>query len=79
MERDFSKDLTYSSKVKYVKIYPDIMIKTSDCINGSIVVTLLPNLKIFLFLLILETTTPNNFSKSRKFSREISGMEFCYS
>ena len=29
MERDFSKDLTYSSKVKYIKIYPDIMIKIS--------------------------------------------------
>ena len=28
-EKDFSKDLTYSSKVKYIKIYPDIMIKTS--------------------------------------------------
>ena len=28
-ERDFKKDLTYSSKVKYIKIYPNIMIKTS--------------------------------------------------
>ena len=28
-ERDFSKDLTYSSKVQYIKIYQDIMIKTS--------------------------------------------------
>ena len=28
-ERDFSKDLTYSSKVKYAKIFPDIIIKTS--------------------------------------------------
>ena len=28
-ERDFNKDLSYSSKVKYIKIYPDIMLKTS--------------------------------------------------
>ena len=28
---------------------------------------------------ILETDTPNKFSKSRKFSREISAWEFCYS
>ena len=28
---------------------------------------------------ILETDTPNKFSKSRKFSRETSVREFCYS
>ena len=28
-ERDISEDITYSSKVKYTKIYQDIMIKTS--------------------------------------------------
>ena len=27
-ERDISKDLTYSSKMKYIKIYQDIMVKT---------------------------------------------------
>ena len=28
-ERDISKDLTYSSKIKYIKIHQDIMINTS--------------------------------------------------
>ena len=32
-----------------------------------------------LLRLILETTTPNNFSKFWRFSREISAVEFCYS
>ena len=32
-----------------------------------------------LLRLILDITTANNFSKSRKFSREISALEFCYS
>ena len=74
-EKDFSKDLSYSSKVKYIKIYPDIMIKTSRFHHESILVTLSPN----LFFKINFATTPNNFSKSRKFSSEISAVEFCHS
>ena len=41
---------------------------------------LLPNLKMLLSVEItLEATTKNNFSKSRKFSREITAAEFRYS
>ena len=43
-------------------------------------VTSFPNLKMFLSVEItLEATTQNNFSKSRKFAREISAAEFPYS
>ena len=46
----------------------------------KILVTLLPNLKIFLTAEItLEATTQNNLSKSRKFSRKITTAEFHYS
>ena len=42
--------------------------------------TLLSTLKIFLSVEItLEATIQNKFSKSMKFSREISVVEFCYS
>ena len=72
-KRDFRKDLTYSSKVKYIKMYPDIMTKTSRSRHWVNIDDVLPNLKIFCLLrLILETITPNNFSKSGKFSTDIS-------
>ena len=45
----------------------------------TILVTLLQDLKMFLSVEItLEATTQNNFSKSRKFSREKTAAEFCY-
>ena len=58
-ERDFSKDLTCSSKVKYMKIYPDIVIKISKITSLSQYWRLHCQLwKFFCFLrLVLETTT----------------------
>ena len=68
------QERSYSSKVKYKKIY--IKITSIE----TMLVTLLPNLKMFLSVEInLEATTQSNFSKSRKFSREITAAEFLYS
>ena len=64
-ERDFREDTTYSSKVKYIKIYQDIMIKTSRLHHWVNIGDLLSDLKMLRF--ILETNTPNKFSKSEIF------------
>ena len=54
---------SYSSKVKCIKVY--IKITSIE----TMLVTLLPNLKMFLPVETnLEATTQRNFSKSRKFS-----------
>ena len=68
----------YSSKVIYVKIYPDIMIKTLRLQHWVNIGDFIPKFEN-VFVLTLETTTPNNLIKFRKFSREISAVEFCYS
>ena len=70
-ERDLSKDLTLQRnydkdfKITSLSQYCWLYCKIWKC--------------FCLLRIILENTTPNNFSKSRKFSREVSAVEFCYS
>ena len=47
----------------------------------AVLVTLMPTLNIYLSVVIitLEAAVKNNLSKSRKFSSEISAVEFRYS
>ena len=82
-ERDVSKDFTCSSRVKYMKIYPDIVIKTSklhywDNIDEFIANS--ENAFVSCFWLILETTSQiisQNFqSIQEKYLEKIFKMEF---
>ena len=48
--------------------------------SEAILLTLMPTLNIFLFVAItLEVAIQNNLSKSQRFSREISVVQFRYS
>ena len=76
-ERSFYKDLTYSSKVKHIKIYPDIMIKTSRLHHWVNIGDFVAIWNSFCLLrLILKTTTRITSQILKAFEKNICGGVF---
>ena len=65
-ERSFYKDLTYSSKVKHIKIYPDIMIKTSRFHHWVNIGDFIAIWNCFCLLRLILETTPRITSQNHR-------------